>query len=287
MKLIGITGLAGSGKDTAAAYIESVCDRSYNIEYYSFAKPLKDLVKHVFGFSNEQLYGPSKMRNTADHRLSMPTFRTPVIGGLLTRMMRSLRGAAVLENRADARIRFITSARGWLDDVLPPEVKSDLKRYGEAYSLLELWMEDVLEQDVVTPRYALQTLGTEYGRSIDPLIWVKYVIRQVREFDLAERRSEYGRPDDHIHVVTDVRFINEAEGVLAAGGEVWKVDRRGVQPLKAGIQSHRSETEMDSAEWTRLITRTLDNNKALVDLKLQVAIALNAFEEQRKRKLAA
>jgi ABC-type dipeptide/oligopeptide/nickel transport system ATPase component len=55
-KIIGITGVAGAGKDTAALAILEL--NPSNTEIMSFAKPLKDACKILFNFTDEQLYHP-------------------------------------------------------------------------------------------------------------------------------------------------------------------------------------------------------------------------------------
>ncbi|MFD2248977.1 hypothetical protein FHS82_001094 [Pseudochelatococcus lubricantis] len=67
-----------------------------------------------------------------------------------------------------------------------------------------------------TPRHAMQTLGTEWGRAlIAPDLWIN-----------AWRAT---MPDGHI-VVDDIRFANEADAVRDVGGIVVRIDRPGVQP---------------------------------------------------------
>ena len=56
MKLLGICGKAGSGKDTAAAYLIE----KHGFVKLAFADPLKRFAKGVFGFTSEQLWGPSE-----------------------------------------------------------------------------------------------------------------------------------------------------------------------------------------------------------------------------------
>lgn len=73
-----------------------------------------------------------------------------------------------------------------------------------------------------TPRHAMQTLGTEWGRvQIDPGLWIS-----------AWRAT---RPAGRV-VVDDIRFSNEAAAVREAGGIVVRIDRPG---LAAG--GHESE----------------------------------------------
>jgi hypothetical protein len=53
-KIIGLTGRAGAGKDTAASLFE---DEAVML---SFAKPLKEAVQILFNFTYDQLYDPIK-----------------------------------------------------------------------------------------------------------------------------------------------------------------------------------------------------------------------------------
>lgn len=61
--IIAFTGPAGCGKSTAAEYL-----RNKGWVETGFAWPLKTLVGELFQFSQEQLYGPSEMRNAPDPR---------------------------------------------------------------------------------------------------------------------------------------------------------------------------------------------------------------------------
>jgi len=62
--VIGLLGKAGSGKSTSAKHIRD----KYGATVVSFAGPLKNLAKHVFGFSDAQLYGSAKDKETVDPR---------------------------------------------------------------------------------------------------------------------------------------------------------------------------------------------------------------------------
>ena len=56
MRLIGIAGKARSGKDTAASYLT----RKYGLVKHSFADPMKDGVKAMFGLTDEHVNGDLK-----------------------------------------------------------------------------------------------------------------------------------------------------------------------------------------------------------------------------------
>ena len=112
----------------------------------------------------------------------------------------------------------------------------------------------------ITPRQALQTLGTDCVRkAFGDDFWVK--------------RLELAMRDDRctLVVITDVRFRNEAESIKKHGGMLWQIRRPLVDDV-AG--AHVSETEMDGFEgWDEIIDNdgSLDLLYARVDLALAKA----------------
>jgi len=104
-----------------------------------------------------------------------------------------------------------------------------------------------------TPRFAMQTIGTEWGRQlIHPDLWI-------RAWRAAVDRLPAGVPV----VVDDCRFPNEAEAVKAAGGVCVRIERPG-----AGTASkHESEQHQLPAIFT------IYNNVSVEDLTQ----ALDAF----------
>ena len=54
--VFGVMGKKRSGKDTIADLLVN----TYNFERYSFAIPIKEGCKHLFGFTDEQVYGDLK-----------------------------------------------------------------------------------------------------------------------------------------------------------------------------------------------------------------------------------
>jgi len=70
-------------------------------------------------------------------------------------------------------------------------------------------------------RQVLQKIGTEVAREIYDETWIRMLKKRISE----DRRGLFVEP---LVVVTDVRFLNEAEAIWEMGGEVWRVDREGV-----------------------------------------------------------
>jgi hypothetical protein len=84
---------------------------------------------------------------------------------------------------------------------------------------------EVLKEDCPEIRGLLQRMGTEVGRQMfGEQVWIN------KAMEIAER-------EDNV-VFSDVRFHNEADAILRAGGRLWRVTRPGVGP----VNSHASRT---------------------------------------------
>ena len=210
VNIIGISGLAGSGKDTTADYL---------VEHRSFAKvaladPLKRYCMNAFAFTEEQLWGPSKFRNAIDERYPRPKHTWPE-----TEVLR------------DRRWHCLCCGKVWDED-----------GNGQCY---------------LTPRFALQKLGTEWGRDCYPNVWVDCAIRTARgllKANIDQVPVIYDRvlgiDQDHDYdpcpyrgvVISDVRFKNEIDAIRKAGGTLVRVVRGTGLGGEAG--KHASEAEM-------------------------------------------
>ena len=95
----------------------------------------------------------------------------------------------------------------------------------------------------LTPRYAMQTIGTDWGRKmIGDSLWVN-----------AWRNT---LPKGNI-VVDDVRFENEADAVRELGGLVVRLTRRDT----LAVGNHESEKLDLQEDWL------IENNKGVNDLQ--------------------
>lgn len=133
----------------------------------------------------------------------------------------------------------------------------------------------------LSPRRAYQILGTEVARSIYKDVWIDYALKRSHDV-LNGAKQRVGRDvyvaggePANLVVWTDVRFINEAQKIKAAGGTVWRVTRQGVESrLAAAAQVHPSEMEQQSQEFSALVDETLANDGTVEDLRIKVAEAL-------------
>lgn len=239
MKVIGLLGNAGAGKDTIAEMIapmhyvmldgqwadvralappptprEAARPRAIQI---ALADPLKEYAREVYDFSVTQLWGPSSARNKPDERY--------------------------------------------------PRTGEDGKT------------------TYLSPREALQQLGTEWGRRMWADTWIMHGLRRARTFlttqrianpmDAATFRPNFVIERRDLVVISDIRFVNEVKALRAAGAEVWKVVRPELDTSSA-MYSHVSEAEQraQAATLDALATQTIINDRTISDLQTDVIRAL-------------
>lgn len=142
------------------------------------------------------------------------------------------------------RVKFADTLKGMLRVVL-----SDLGfTESEATRAIEGDMKEVTISHLAgkTPRHAMQTLGTEWGRKqMDDDFWVK----------IAEVRINSLLHDGVTRVVIDdLRFDNEAALIRSYdGGQILRISRRGVGPKLI----HKSEHGID---WSNTAHKVLFND---------------------------
>lgn len=104
-----------------------------------------------------------------------------------------------------------------------------------------------------SPRYMMQTLGTEWGRdTILADFWIKRAMRHVNDLS-------WGRIPA---VISDVRFDNEAKAIREAGGYIVHL----VRPDALVVASHASEAGVrrESSDYA------IVNDGSLADLERKV-----------------
>lgn len=223
--IIWLGGQAGSGKDTVGSYIA----KCYGGVCVAQADPMKRFASKVFGFSDEQLWGPSASRNAVDER-------------------------TVTDKLA------ISKAFGHAGDDRNNEILTVIVPAGSprAHRRLELWFEKLyhsLENGIpLSPRLVLQTLGTEFGRTVSKDMWSRYAIETCRQLLCGgfSYTPAGGLVDDETNqgydfaTITDGRFRNEATNVRMRGGVALRIVRdTDTQVVDAsGVKGHVSEREL-------------------------------------------
>lgn len=179
-RIIGLTGLAGAGKSTAAGMLQ----QQHGFRLVKFADPLKNMLK-TLGLTHREIEGDRK---------GLPC---KLLGGR-------------------------------------------------------------------SPRYAMQTLGTDWGRSlISDDLWVNVWRARAKELLL----------DGHPVVCDDCRFENEASVIKDLGGEIWNIRRPAATRLGAtgGLPGHASESGVAS----RFAKLQINNDGTETDLMATIARLLS------------
>jgi len=237
--LVGIAGAKGTGKSTVARELRE----SHGFGEVSFAAPLKDLARVLFGFSQEILHGDSATRDRAYLACNNPFSHSAYWGRVWATALRNLGNAfALFPGAPEAAVEERLFA-----------VLDGLERLGAAFS----------------PRVALQRLGTDFGRALDETVWVRTGLERAR------LNALHARPQTGRVVVSDVRFPDEARAIRAVGGHVWWIERPGFAP---GPEAHASEPR--AAAFDGLCTGALVNESDLASLRWHVgALVADAFGE--------
>lgn len=164
--------------------------------------------------------------------------------------------AAVLEPKGFARLSFAQPIKSMLgvflgNQGLDPHtvvsmLEGDLKEEPSPYLQGQ------------SPRYAMQTLGTEWGRNLlGGEIWVRALINRAHLYENV--------------VISDVRFPNEVAAVQYAGGKVYRISRPGLSV----VDDHASENQIDHL----LVDGQILNDGSLEDFysKVQGVITIGDY----------
>jgi len=153
----------------------------------------------------------------------------------------------LVENRGFERVAFADPIRDFLLEVNPIlenglHLTSVVDEFG--------WELAKKKEEV---RRLLQATGVAARKHVDQDLWVIAALRKMGDVD-----KQY--------VVTDVRFQNEASIIRMSGGQIWRVERIGVD----AVNNHISEHDLDNWEFDAYI----HNNSTIEDLEFAVQTRL-------------
>jgi len=257
--IIILAGNAGSGKDTVGSYLVE----KYGAVTVAQADPMKRFAAEIFGFSEDQLWGPSSSRNAPDPRT---VFERQAINDRFQ----------VWTMRANSRELF--------GQVIPRTVNA-----GVAMRLLNYWFDRLYKEleagNPVPPRLMLQTFGTEWGRVVSRNMWNDYAAETCLKLlaggfhysRTAGLIKDDNQPGYDFAVITDGRFRNEVVLTTTKGGVALRIVRE--NPDKAavevgGVKGHASERELDGIP-PHFFTALVDNSESLTDLYAIIDHAMN------------
>jgi hypothetical protein len=242
----------GTGKDTVADFLVA----GETFAKIGLADPLKRFVRDVYGFTREQLWGPSSERNRID-----------------TRYPRAQHIWIPTDNLHEEVCECCGITRR-------PNLKYDS-----------------FPGCFLTPRFALQKLGTEWGRHCWEDTWIhkavdealslmddpEYHMYDPEEGVVNRMEDTYDRenaPEGPINgvVFSDIRFKNEVQHIKASGGKIVLVYRE-VDKVAASAKdmAHQSENDLneyglDNPLWDAVVRN--DSGIEALSGKVQECLAL-------------
>lgn len=246
LSIVGVSGNLGSGKDTVADYL---C-KEYGFVKMALADPIKRFGHTVFGFTEEQLWGPSASRNAVDLRYNN-------------------------EARWDkALIALEATGHQYITDLVGT---TDLEMNYQSLVHWFCWLR-ASYTGKLSPRIMLQALGTEWGRDvIGNDVWMNALLRDAKRL-LHEDGDTKCHTYHPLHGITDVtkkilplgvtvsdiRFENEFKRIRETGGIVMRVLRPETDgdAASVGIVGHASEQEHSVDNFDFII----QNDKSLTEL---------------------
>lgn len=159
-----------------------------------------------------------------------------------------------LNSGKNAAAKIFHDHGGFSEMALADPIKDILHKYFRVPKE-ELWGPS--ETRTERTRKMLQVLGTDFGRAFYPTVWVDYLA------DRLDSMTDHSRV-----VVTDVRFPNEAELIIAKGGYLIKVVRPSVSRVTEE-NTHESEMQVDAIP-DDMFRRIIMNDSTLPAFKKRV-----------------
>jgi hypothetical protein len=156
----------------------------------------------------------------------------------------------LVDNHGFIQLAFADAIRAFVYEI-NPMVACSPTGYLQDLVNLKGWDEAKQEPQV---RKLLQSTGLAGRNMIDEYLWVALTLSQIKD------------PQDGRYVITDVRFPNEAAALSSQGGQLWRIERPGVE----AVNDHVSETALDA--W--VFDETIINDGTIEDLKKKISVDL-------------
>lgn len=229
--LLGLVGRAGSGKDTIAEQLIL----NHNFVRVAFADKLKEIISDAFDIPLH--YFNDRDKKNEPHPNICQRYLMEKFGG----------------------IHELSDWFGGVVAELVPEYRDCPDAAGALVIYVFLDEAIIPKNTAISPRQAAQNLGTEgFRQNIKDSIWLDYAIAA------AKKQADSGKSV----VVTDVRFKNEFEAIVAASGEMIGVFRDSSEKY-----SHASETSIDELVSRAIVA--IDNNESIESLQSKANLLRN------------
>jgi len=262
MAIIGVSGYAGSGKDTVGKLIQiATCVPG------SIRTPIEELLAD---YDNQQWW----LEEQSGWKIKKWAGKLKVVASMLT--------GIPIEKFEDQEFKKTYLPEQWnfwtislIDNgkLLLQHGRYNTKEEAEGFipflkhSYGEFRMEYTVGMQQMTVRQFLQELGTDALRDgLHPNTWVNALMADYKPGPFFPEVPA----EDHAKlpnwIITDTRFPNEAQAIKKAGGFIIRVERPGT----SAINAHPSETALDDWEFDYRIANASD----MIPLFLRICVIL-------------
>lgn len=133
-----------------------------------------------------------------------------------------------------------------------------------------------------SPRKLMQFIGTDSFRKVWDDVWINYTKKRIetiltKGYCPLYKEELWGK--NKVVVVSDIRFINEAQAIKDLGGEVWKIVRPGQDGKNLGYKEHASEKEQDLIP-EEMLEVVVNNDSSLDELYKKLEICIQLFQSK-------
>lgn len=255
MEVIGLIGPMGSGK---TAVVNGVLDRSPlgEVGAIAWADPLKAMIRTMVIFEGASYEEAEEMVN-GRLKNKESQWLDAIAGRKRLPLKQEQAKMMLLAGIQTAQIEWL----GWK---AKNELFDNLTNTEVALTLID-WAHCL--KDNPTPRHAMQTIGTEWGRAINEHLWVRMTHNRVVKLAAMDPRPA-------LLFIDGTRFKNEVETIEALGGYSIGIRRPGVRYTG----SHSSETEIEPRFW-------IDNDVPVDSTAVRLLASINS--EARKKEAVA
>lgn len=163
----------------------------------------------------------------------------------------------LVEKYGYKRIAFADPIRNLLhemDPLIPKGYGNSVINY-RLQDMVDTYGWDKVKVDFPEVRRLLQDLGVGARKLFGDTFWIYQALSDVA-------------PQDKV-VVSDVRFVNEADWIKDFTGQIWRVKRVGT----TAVNEHVSESEMDGYPVDQIFV----NNGTVEDLEALIKVRMNQF----------
>jgi len=223
-KIIALCGQAGHGKSTFADMLTEEVNTSQQL---AFATPLRTFLLDCLGLES---YSSGKyFQYTLD-----PVIKQLTLDEVFSHLRLGILGADKLKiAEAIESLQQFTKERLYTIESVNT-------------------VHEILRQEGITIRKALQLIGTEWARSIDPNIWTN--ITKAATEDSVRQGTD-------LVVITDCRFEEEVKMLITLGATIVSIHN----PRITNTMDHASEQPLDD----KYVDKVINNNGDLRDLRNQ------------------